>query len=280
MNSRYNAAFYEENLNSGLRVAAIVVPWLLEQFPAQSVVDVGCSYGAWLAAFAERGAARIQGLDGPWVGRDQLRIPEQNFLCVDLEQPLPELGEFDLAVSLEVAEHLSPQRADGLITDLCNLAPLVAFSAAIPGQGGVHHINEQWPSYWWERFRARGYRLADPRPVFWNRPDLNICYRQNLLLYGSNDAFHRWPRLNDWAWPEDMPPLPLVDPELYLGFVHPPLRRWLSSAWPACWGAFQHRVFGRAASTLESSLVQLRSGSGRPRGTAAGDRRFQASRGA
>jgi hypothetical protein len=68
------------------------------------------------------------------------------FLEHDLEQPLAQLlgGErFDLAASLEVAEHLSSARADGFVEHLTRLSDRVLFSAEVPGQGGYGHRNEQ-----------------------------------------------------------------------------------------------------------------------------------------
>ena len=65
---------------------------------------------------------------------------------------------FDLVNCLEVAEHLDASRADSFVDDLCALGDVVVFSAAIPGQGGTHHVNEQFQSYWQERFRRNGSR--------------------------------------------------------------------------------------------------------------------------
>lgn len=65
----------------------------------------------------------------------------------DLTQPLSLGRKFDLCVSMEVAEHLPPSRADSFVADLVGLAPVVLFSAAVPEQGGTNHLNEQWPDY-------------------------------------------------------------------------------------------------------------------------------------
>ena len=80
----------------------------------------------------------------------------------DLENNIQIESKFDLAITLEVAEHLSEIRADSFIDDLCALSDLILFSAAIPDQGGRHHINEQWQSYWEpKRFKQRGYHVYD-----------------------------------------------------------------------------------------------------------------------
>jgi hypothetical protein len=55
---------------------------------------------------------------------------------------------------LEVGEHISESAANHFIESLTTHAPVVLFSAAIPYQGGDHHVNEQFLPYWVERFSA------------------------------------------------------------------------------------------------------------------------------
>ena len=57
------------------------------------------------------------------------------------------------------------------------------FSAAIPGQGGTGHVNEQWPSYWRDLFEAEGFEVSGAlRFEFWNDDRVENWYRQNLLI--------------------------------------------------------------------------------------------------
>jgi hypothetical protein len=95
---------------------------------------------------------------------------------------------FDMAISVEVAEHLSPTRAASFIDDLTRLAPVVVFSAAIPFQDGTHHINEQWPSYWRSLFASHNYHAIDCiRPRFWSDTTVDLWYRQNMVVYLSQE---------------------------------------------------------------------------------------------
>jgi hypothetical protein len=107
---------------------------------------------------------------------------------VDLSQPFQLAEFFDLAICLEVAEHLPKQSAPGFIQSLARLAPVILFSAALPLQGGTHHVNEQWPAYWQDLFEKHGYRMLDLiRKEIWSKPEVQFWYRQNILLFVRED---------------------------------------------------------------------------------------------
>lgn len=182
----YDDAFYHEHLSSVLMSARCVVPILIQMLQPKSVIDVGCGVGTWLKAFEEAGVTDYLGLDGDYVNRNKLLVDASRFLPSDLERST-ELGRvFDLAICLEVGEHLPQQRARSLVRDLGNAAPVVLFSAAIPGQGGTHHINEQWPDYWKRLFEEVGYQRFDCiRPSIWTDTRIAWWYRQNLYLFIS-----------------------------------------------------------------------------------------------
>jgi hypothetical protein len=117
-----------------------------------------------------------------------LCIPQGCFRAVDLSRPFQLAEFFDLAVCLEVAEHLPKQSARGLISSLVRLAPVVLFSAAVPLQGGTHHVNEQWPAYWQDLFEQHGYRMLDLiRKEIWSKPEVQFWYRQNIFLFMRED---------------------------------------------------------------------------------------------
>ena len=139
-----------------------IVPLVRDLVPARTVVDVGCGRGAWLRTFKAHGAETISGYDGAYVDPAKLLIPRDAFTAIDLSAPLAIIGRYDLAVCLEVGEHLPQRSARPLIQTLCQLAPAILFSAAVPGQGGTHHINEQWPHYWAHLFEERGFVRLDP----------------------------------------------------------------------------------------------------------------------
>jgi SAM-dependent methyltransferase len=207
----YGESFFRFMDAEALRSARRVVPRVLELVRPARVVDVGCGQGAWLSVFREHGVEEVLGVDGEWVDPANLLIPRERFRHRDLRQPLALEESFDLAVSVEVAEHRPPESADGVVESLARLAPVVLFSAAIPRQGGVGHLNEQWPDYWAERFARQGFVAADVlRPELWDDREVAWWYAQNALL------FVREERLADLPGLSAVPPARLVHPRHYL----------------------------------------------------------------
>ncbi|MFN3270041.1 MAG: class I SAM-dependent methyltransferase, partial [Candidatus Kapaibacteriota bacterium] len=177
------AEFYKERTDS-LRAARQIVPFIVKLLNPKSVVDVGCGTGEFLSVFIEFGIKDVLGIDGEWVPRSQLRIPEDKFQPMNLEKPIFLGRKFDLVVSLEVAEHLSPNSTPNFIDFLTSLGNIILFSAAIPGQGGLNHINERWQEDWKNLFEERGYVLFDAiRKQFWYNPNVCFWYKQNAFLY-------------------------------------------------------------------------------------------------
>jgi SAM-dependent methyltransferase len=186
-------------------------------FAPTSVVDIGCGVGTWLSVFRELGVAKTLGIDGAYVDTSQLLIDRDTFRSHDLSQPLRLDQTFDMAVSLEVAEHIPAASAQIFVDTLSSLAPLVLFSAAIPFQGGDNHINEQWPEYWIERFANRDYVGYDCiRPLVWDDPSVAYYYAQNAFIFVSRERLCAYPALSSLT--------PTAHP---LSCVHP--RRWLEA---------------------------------------------------
>lgn len=192
----YTDEFFDDQIQGSLQSARLVVPIILEYIRPASVVDVGCGRGSWLRAFTENGVGRIVGIDGDYVDTSKLLIDRKDFRTADLTQPLGLDDEYDLAISLEVAEHLPSSSAPQLVRSLTGLSPVVLFSAAIPGQGGYLHVNEQWPAYWNVLFGERGFTRFDPiRPRIWQNERVEWWYRQNIFLYASPIGIARAPKL-------------------------------------------------------------------------------------
>ena len=242
----YTASFFRGIRDDSYRSAQVVVPILLEYVRPRSVVDVGCGSGAWLHVFREQGIEDVVGVDGDYVPRELLEISRDRFLPRDLAQPFSLERCFDLAICLEVAEHLPPSSADALVGSLTALAPVVVFSAAIPWQGGTDHLNEQWPAYWVERFRERGWSVADPlRRRIWSNPEVGWWYVQNTLVYASPQALEQNSLLREAVQRTDLAQLAMIHPKHYTVVADPAqisLKQALARLPGVAWRAVKRRL--------------------------------------
>lgn len=182
---KYTSDFFVRRSTLTADSATRILELLWPALHPDSVLDVGCATGLWLAECKRRGASKILGVDGPWVPKQKLEIAREDFLETDLNRALPsDLGQFDLALCIEVAEHLNPTSGDKVIDFLTAHADAVLFSAAVPGQRGTGHTNEQLQSYWYEKFSSRGFTCFDAvRENVWEEDKVNVIYKQNMLLY-------------------------------------------------------------------------------------------------
>jgi len=185
-----NKYIHDEDVHN-LRDPEIIVPILIEALNPRSVVDVGCGTGTFLKIFEKEGITDIMGFDGEWVNKDILlkNISSDKFQEVDLEKEVPINRKYDLAICLEVLEHIDNSFADVAVKTLTRLSDIIVFSAAIPGQGGQNHVNEQWYGYWVSKFRKYNYIFHDVfRPIFWNNENLSWWYKQNMFLVTNDSA--------------------------------------------------------------------------------------------
>ena len=243
---KYGRRFYRQMEDESFEGYLALVRPLLELVAANSAVDFGCGTGGWLAALAANGVVDVLGVDGPWVPQDMLKIPSSQFRCHDLTKPLTLERRFDLAMSLEVAEHLPASSADAFVALVASAAPAVLFSAAIPGQGGVDHINEQWPSYWAEKFKLHGYLPIDTlRSAIWNETRIASCVRQNVILYVDESLIASSPALADARAATNDDRLHLVHPDEFTKVTDPrvmSLRRTVREVPGVIVGALSRRV--------------------------------------
>ena len=217
----YSPEYFSSIRSLSRASAEVVAPLVMKLLRPCRVVDVGCGTGAWAAAFKAAGADDVLAIDGDYCDRASLEIAEREFLAADLTKPLILPDRYDLAICLEVAEHLNSECACQLIESLTKLAPAVLFSAAVPFQGGEHHVNEQWPSYWISLFAERDYVALDLfRQQLWTNEEVAWWYVQNMMLFVHSEAvdqFRQFQRL--------VPEMPSSVPSL----IHP--RCWLQLAW-------------------------------------------------
>lgn len=173
---------------------SIIVPLLIDLFSPTSVIDIGCGLGNFLFEFKINSNCDVLGVDGDLFS-DAMRsefLTENEYLRADLTKPLNINRKFDIALCLEVAEHLPIEFVETFIENITQLSETVIFSAAIPLQGGQYHINEQWQSYWCEIFKNKGFFPVDcVRPIIWNNENVSFWYKQNIIVYCTKNSLSK-----------------------------------------------------------------------------------------
>lgn len=186
----YSPRFYDGQAAGSRSSAAVVVPMIVDLTKPKSVLDVGCGVGPWLAEFSAAGVQNCHGIDGPWVDKRRFCLGPGRFTAFDFNtaatpfKPALPRDRFDLVVTLEFLEHVRPDAAKPLVDLLSSLSDTVLMSAALPGQGGTNHVNEQWIDYWAALFQTHGYQPLDfLRFLIWDDERISPWYRQNLMFF-------------------------------------------------------------------------------------------------
>ena len=197
--AHYTSEFYSGQQEGSYTSAQVILPLVNEIFHPKSIIDIGCGVGYWLKVWREElNVQDIQGVEGPYVSAEMLKVPKEIVLFQDLKSPIQLSRKFDLAMSMEVAEHLPASHAKSFVEALTSFSDFILFSAAIEGQEGTYHINEQFPEYWSKIFADFGYVPVDYlRPQIWNNPKVEWWYQQNALLYIKKDRLKEYPALAD-----------------------------------------------------------------------------------
>jgi len=186
--SDYSQLFYDTFKGGSYRSAEKILPLVWSLRGISSVVDIGCGVGSWLATSQSLGCANILGVDGEYVNKDQLLIDQENFMSYDLTSPLKLRQHYDLVICLEVAEHLPKGSSETFVRNLVSAGRFILFSAAVPGQGGTNHINEQFPEFWQKLFAKHGYHFYDLiRPKIFDQGEIELWYRQNIFVVCHED---------------------------------------------------------------------------------------------
>jgi len=184
----YQSSYFQKRKNISSISAEITLTKLSKFLSFSSVVDFGCGTGTWLAACQNMGVNKILGFDH-YAKESELLIERKYFHKKSLAAKISLDEKFDLAISLEAAEHVEQISADTIVENLSNASDVILFSAAIPGQGGTNHVNEQPPRYWAKKFANQGLAQFDViRPLIWEEDDVAWWYKQNTFLYIHSDA--------------------------------------------------------------------------------------------
>ncbi|UXU87857.1 class I SAM-dependent methyltransferase [Burkholderia sp. S-53] len=190
----YDETFYRYQREGSVRSARGVLPGINALLRPASILDVGCGAGAWLSVHRELDVQDVTGIDGDYVDRSVLLFDPARFVPADISKPFDLRRSFDLVQCLEVGEHVPKASSEALVDNLVRHGKRVLFSAAVPGQGGENHVNEQGYGFWRDLFARRGYLLFDfVRPLIGADTRIEPWYRYNLLFFVAAEEAERLP---------------------------------------------------------------------------------------
>jgi len=188
----YDSDYYESAVEGpAVRSADAIVASILTSLHPKTIVDVGCGTGALLERFRAKGCT-VFGLERSDAALDYCRKRELDVLKFDIGRDVLDLNrDFDVAISMEVAEHLPAKIADNYVALLTSLSNTIVFTAAHPGQGGTDHVNEQHPSYWKAKFDTLNFifdeTLSQQLQRDWKETgSVANWYYQNVMVFRRN----------------------------------------------------------------------------------------------
>ncbi|HMD88448.1 MAG TPA: methionine biosynthesis protein MetW [Anaerolineaceae bacterium] len=152
------------------------------------VIDAGCGTGALINELKILGC-QVSGLEYSDTAIKLCLARGLDVQKFNLERDfIPTRCEYDVSISLEVAEHLSEDFSDHYVELLTNLAPVLVFSAAPPGQFGFGHINEQPAEYWIKKFKNCNFEFDHELSMKWRKNwadshKVTWWYYQNLMIF-------------------------------------------------------------------------------------------------
>lgn len=150
-------SFYTHTHNFKENSIRIAAELMYDTFGPQTVFDIGCGEGLFLNVLHQKGV-QVLGCD---ISDAAIRLCPKDFFIfqADATKPLRFNRRFDLCICVEIAEHIPTSASKALVENVTRASDTVFFTAAVPGQGGVGHINEQPHSFWVNLFEKQGYQL-------------------------------------------------------------------------------------------------------------------------
>lgn len=183
----YSRAFFEKIDRDQTASYDVLAGTIVDRLQPSAVVDVGSGSGGLLAALARRRVPTLLGLESSADGVAAARRRNVDVRNCDLSKPFVLEKRFDVAVCLEVAEHLPASVAEQFVDCLASGPDVLVFSAATPGQGGENHVNEQPHEYWIEKLRARGFAVDEQTTrevrAEWTALGVASWYCNNVIFF-------------------------------------------------------------------------------------------------
>ena len=160
LDALYSNRYFDTVLLRGRKDAEAFAGALIDQYEPSYVVDLGCGVGRFIQPLHASGVD-VYGVDGSAYAVSNPLDEDLSLDRHDLTEPLRLDREADVALCIEVLEHLPAESARTAIESIRDAAPVAIVTAAQPGQGGDYHVNERPREYWIDEFEAVGMTYDD-----------------------------------------------------------------------------------------------------------------------
>lgn len=145
---------------------------IIEEIHPSTVLDAGCAKGFLVEALRDRGV-EAYGIDISEYAVSQVREDIRPFCSVgSLAETLDR--DYDLIITIEVLEHLSPRDGILAIRNLCQHSERILFSSTPDDKEEPTHICVQTPDYWARLFAENGY---------WHKLEFNASFISPQAMY-------------------------------------------------------------------------------------------------
>jgi len=128
-----------------------VLDYLIVRYGIRSMIDVGCGLGAMIDLAQSKGLF-VWGIDG------DPQIEHQLIVHHDYTTGPFRSVPHDLIWCVEFVEHVEAIYQENYLATFAD-GRVLFLTAAYPGQGGYHHVNEQPMDYWIDLLTAHGWAL-------------------------------------------------------------------------------------------------------------------------
>lgn len=163
---------------------AMLIPtfeFIKNKYDIKSMLDIGCG-PAGMVEYANYNNVYSLGIDGDF------DLPKKEYVMIhDFATGKMDLDKkFDLIYSTEFFEHVDRNYMDNFLCLFKN-AKYAFVSAAPPGQGGHHHVNEQPKEFWIEKLKEYNMKyLLEDSEIISNTSVDRVVKNNSMFFINEN----------------------------------------------------------------------------------------------